>query len=295
MLNSLAIDLGATLYIPSTHEAILDVANLKKYPQLRSLVFCAEDSVAANDLPKALANLARVLPALEEAPLSRFIRPKNPELLEELLTFDGIERLDGFVLPKADLENLPRYFKVLERHERFVVMPILETGLVFDLNSLCELRDFLAGSKLKSRIKALRIGALDLLSLLHLRRQDNETLYETPLAYVMDQLIAVFRPAGFSLTAPGCECFGNPELLVRELDLDINRGLFGKTALHPEQVGIIHAAYRVSERELMEARAVNDPSRPAVFRLGDRMFEKAVHQRWAATIEARHEIYGLKN
>lgn len=287
-------ELGAVMYVPALNDALVELGNGWKYSNLRSLIFCTEDSVARPDLPQALDKLRQALIRLEPAPLKRFIRPRNPELLQTLLDCKGLEQIDGFVLPKTDLSNLPAYFSLLERHERFAIMITIETAAAFDLPSLYQLRDFLLQHPLKSRITAIRIGALDLLSLLGLRREPNHTIYDTPLRHVIDQMVTVFRPAGFHLAAPGCECFNAPEILSRELALDLSRGLMGKTALHPEQIELIHLAYMVSQEDLDMARLINDPGQPAVFRFNDRMCEKAVHANWAAGIEARASIYGVR-
>lgn len=290
-LQSLA--LGAALYVPALNSRLDDVVNGRRYSNLRTVIVCTEDSVAERDVPEALAAVSSLLERMEPAPVNRFVRPRNPGVLATILAMKGCEALDGFVLPKADRETMPAYFELLSRHERFVFMPTLETGVVFDLPELYRLRDWLASSPLAGRIPALRIGALDILSFLDLRREARDTIYETPLGHVMDQLITVFKPAGFALTASGFECFAARDVLARELQGDVARGLFGKTALHPDQIDAIHRSYMVTPGELETAAAIADPERPAVFRFRDRMCEKAVHRNWADAILARSAIYGV--
>ncbi|MDR0354276.1 MAG: HpcH/HpaI aldolase/citrate lyase family protein [Deltaproteobacteria bacterium] len=288
------VELGACMYMPALNASLVEVGNGWKYGGLRSLIFCTEDSVAERDLAQALGNLSKALIRLEPASLKRFVRPRNQETLRTILSFKGLENIDGFVIPKADLSNLPDYFSLIERHERFAVMITIETATAFDLPALYRLRDYLSAHPLRDRMTAIRIGALDLLSLLGLRREPGQTIYDTPLRHVVDQMITVFRPAGFQLAASGCEFIETQELLAEELNLDLSRGLMGKTALHPDQIGVINSAYMVSRADLAMARAVNDPARPAVFRLHGRMCEKAVHANWAAGIEARANIYGVR-
>lgn len=283
------------MYVPALNDSLVEVGNGRKYGDLRSLIFCTEDSVAERDLPRALDNLTRALVCLEPAPLKRFIRTRNQDLLRKLLTFKGLENIDGFVIPKADINNLPIYFSLLERCERFAVMITIETETAFDLPALYRLRDFLLAHPMKRRIIAIRIGALDLMSILGLRREPWQTIYDTPLRHVIDQMVTVFRPAGFHLAAPGCECLDAPEILSEELALDLTRGLMGKTALHPGQIDVINSAYMVSRADLNMARAINDSERPAVFKFDGRMCEKAVHANWAAGIEARANIYGVRH
>ncbi|MDR2076934.1 MAG: HpcH/HpaI aldolase/citrate lyase family protein [Desulfovibrio sp.] len=286
--------LGSTLYMPALRPDLAEVGNGSKYPGLRSLIYCTGDSVLERDLPQALDTLAEALPRLEPAAVKRFIRPRNPEILSRLLKFTGMEKISGFVIPKADLRTLPAYCTLLEPQTRFSLMLTLETEAVFDRISLHRLRSFLVHSPLRERITALRIGAQDLLSLMGLRREPGVTIYETPLGFIIDQILTVFRPAGFALAAPVFEYFDDPGLLRRELETDISRGLYGKAALHPAQLEIISAAYKVSREDLEAARAVLDPDRPAVFRLQDRMYEKTVHWRWAQSMKQRAELYGLR-
>jgi citrate lyase beta subunit len=109
----------------------------------------------------------------------------------------------------------------------------------------------------------------------------------------MDLLIAVFKPAGFELAASAYEGLDNPEVLALELSLDVDRGLFAKTAVHPCQLAIIVNYYRVEPEELEMAKAVTDPGRPAVFRWNGRMCEKAVHSNWANSILERATRFGV--
>jgi len=78
-----------------------------KSPGLRSVIFCTEDSVSGRDLERALDNLAALLPTLEPGPLLRFIRPRNPMVLWRLLQLEGIERIQGFALPKFKASPCP--------------------------------------------------------------------------------------------------------------------------------------------------------------------------------------------
>jgi citrate lyase beta subunit len=286
--------LGSTLYMPALRPDLAEIGNGRKHAGVRSLIYCTEDSVLERDLPRALDSLAEALPRLEPSPVKRFVRPRNPGVLSRLLGFTGVENVSGFVIPKADLRTLPAYFAVLEPHQRFSLMITLETKAVFDHASLYRLRRFLVQSPLRERIAAIRIGAQDLLSLLGLRREPGATIYETPLGFIIDQILTVFRPAGFALAAPLFEYFDAPGLLRRELEADIARGLYGKAALHPAQLEIIESAYKVPLRDLEAAQAVLDPERPAVFRLHDRMYEKAVHSQWARSMEKRAELYGVR-
>jgi citrate lyase beta subunit len=289
-----SIKYGATMYAPATRTDLADIANGLKIPALKTVVFCTEDSISQAELPLALFNITQTLPRLEPLPIYRFIRPRNLECLKTILAMPHIERITGFVIPKADLTTLPEYLKVFESHDHFEIMPTLETKLAFDLIESLRLRDYLAQSPLASRITVLRLGALDLLGILSLRRDLTAVIYETPIGHAIDQLITVFRPANFALSAPPFEGIDHQETLLLELSLDVNRALFAKTCVHPSQVALIHEAYKAQPDELEMAKAILSPENPAVFKMDGRMCEKAVHTNWATTVLERAEVFGTK-
>jgi len=286
--------LGATLYVPGTHNDLDAIGNGYKIPNLRSLVFCTEDSVSEKDLPSAMRNIGSSLEKLKHVDFMRFIRPRNPAVLMEFLLMKGIAAIDGFVLPKVWLDNLPLYFKLLELHRNFKVMITLETKEVFNLNQLCRLRDTLVEKQYKNRIFTIRIGGLDLLNILGIRRACDRTIYDTPISHCINQVVTTFKPYGFNLSAPAYECFKNFKTLQKETELDLLHGLVSKTAIHPSQIEIIQSAYKVSIHDLETARTLIDPESPAIFRLYDRMCEKATHLNWAQGIVERANIYGVK-
>jgi citrate lyase beta subunit len=87
----------------------------------------------------------------------------------------------------------------------------------------------------------------------------------------------------------------DPDLLKRETQMDIARGYVGKTAIHPCQVAIIHAALQVTPSDLEMARAILDDSAAAVFQIGGAMCEPATHSAWARKIVARGARWGVDN
>ena len=293
MRNFDYLKLGASLYVPATHRDILAIANNHKLPHLRSVIFCLEDSVLETDVPVALANVSAMLHELVPTPGKlRFIRVRNLEILDECLKLDGIDKVDGFVLPKTTLQSFRGYFSRLE-HTKFLVMPTLETKEALDPVAMAGLRDFILENNYAHRVLALRIGGNDLLNLFDLRRSTTRTMYDSPMRYVIGQLVACFRPHGFNLTSPVCELLFDRDILNEEVSLDLEAGLFGKTAVHPDQVSIIEAHYKVEAHLVDEARAILEPTAPAVFRMNGRMCEPATHRNWAEAILARAEIYGV--
>jgi citrate lyase beta subunit len=288
-----AISLGATLYLPATRPDLGEVASGIRYPQLRSAAVCLEDSVSGRDVPRAMANVARLLEE-HRGPPGRprlFIRPRDPAMLSRLLRLPGIEAVDGFVIPKATADSLPQYLRELEG-DGHLLMPTLETREAFYSADILRLRDQLLG--IQGRVLAIRIGGNDLLQTIGARRSSVRTLYEGPLGPVVAGLVAAFAPFGFALSSPVFEHFQCEAVLREEVERDIEHGLLTKTAIHPRQVSAIQGVYAVEPAELAEARAILAGDSPAVFALGESMCEPATHRRWAEATIRRAECFGLR-
>jgi citrate lyase beta subunit len=208
---------------------------------------------------------------------------------------DGIKNIDGFVLPKLTPTNLKEYLSYLSRNDMFSLMPTLETREVFDWRQMNKLRRMIKeDSRSAKRIMCLRIGGNDLLNCLRVRRDPQRTIYDTPVGELISRLAGEFIPHGIGLTAPVFEAMSHPEVLREEVELDLQHGLFGKTAIHPEQISVIEEGFAVENQDLEEARCILHPHAPAVFRMGNRMCEPATHTRWAQDIVTRAEIYGVR-
>jgi citrate lyase beta subunit len=292
------IHLGASLYVPATYhpEKLAAIGNGERISGLRSLIYCTEDAVREDELAAALGNLQSALPLLktDQRPL-RFIRVRNPYVFGRCLAMSGIAQIDGFVLPKVTTANLYNYVSQLTDRDRFKIMPTLETAEVFDYREMNKLRRMLQDySNSHPRILCLRIGGNDLLNCLRRRRDSNRTIYDSPLGAVISRLSGEFVPYGFGLTAPVFESMAHPDVLREEVELDLAHGLFGKTAIHPEQIALIERGFAVDQQDLREAQMILDPCAAAVFKEGDRMCEPTTHSRWAEDIVARSEIYGVR-
>lgn len=286
------LQLGASLYVPALSHNLVDIANGKNF-QLRSVIFCTEDSIHLEQVEKAIDNLKAALPNFRTVPILRFIRVRNFYVMERLLSSEGIKNIDGFVIPKATRKNLSEYINLLGDYAPYVLMPTLETHEVFDATEMKKLRNFLSSDTIRPRILSLRIGGNDLLNLLSLRRSCNGTIYDSPLREIISILVRTFKPYGFNLTAPVFEGLSHPDVLRAEVELDLAYGLFGKTAIHPEQVAVIESAYAVKEEELKMAFKVLSDDAPALFRMNDTMCELATHRRWAGMVVERYKLYGI--
>lgn len=275
-------DLGATLYSPCTHGNLSKILN-DSPAMTRSMVLCLEDAVKENELVFALSNLKSALKTFTPTSgVKCFIRPRNPLVLTEILQYENIEKIDGFVLPKFDLNTIGLYEKVIQAHgnPRFSYMPTLETAQVFDLNAMVQLRTLL--KQWGDKVSCLRIGGNDLMNLLGIKRMKGMTTYDTPLRSVIDQLIIVFRPEGFELSAPVFDITEDLETLKREVMMDLAYGFFAKTAIHPTQVPVIEDVFsQFIAQHRVQAECILDENSPAIFTFNGQMMEQTCHQRWA--------------
>lgn len=287
-----ANDLGASLYVPATHPELTAIAAGERLPQVRSVIFCTEDAVRENALAQAMLNLANALTCLKHKEgRYRFVRVRNPEILRQVLMLPGAAALDGFVLPKITATNLDLYLRQIDPAGH-CVMPTLETRDCFCEASMRELLALMDQPARRALILSLRIGGNDLLSLLRLRRPRGRTLYETPVGLVIARLATTFIPYGFSLSAPVFEHLDDPQTLAREIEEDLNHGLVGKTAIHPDQVPQIEQHYRVCPGDMEAARRILAEDAPAVFKLHQSMCEPATHRRWAQSVLRAANCYG---
>ena len=287
------LHLGASLYVPATHPDLLSIGSGHRHPSLRSMIACTEDAIHARDLPRALEHLAATLPRWDAhgGPL-RFLRVRGPATLEAVLPLPGVETLSGFVLPKVTARNVRDYLDLLGPASPHALMLTVETREVFGSSDLERLRDLvLEGGH---NVPVIRFGGNDLLSALGLRRTPGLTAYDTPLGTWIDRVVGAFVPWGFTVTAPVYEWMDDPATLARETWMDVSRGLMGKTAIHPAQIPVIEAAYRVEPSALEQARAILAEDAPAVFKLDGGMCEPATHARWAANTVRRAEVYGVQ-
>lgn len=289
--------LWATIYMPSTRDDLIEFVCNKKIPELKSMVICLEDAILENEIEIWLKNIENLLDNLENQtknPLV-FIRPRNPKMALEIYKINNIEKINGFVLPKFDNISFLDWLEVINSSPKnFIFMPTLETSDVlnpYSANNLCEK---LINNGLKNRILALRIGWNDLLSCLRLRRNKENTIYDSPLNYTIWMLINIFASKWFYLTAPVWENFKNNELLEKEFKLDLQHGLIWKTVIHPTQIKYIHELLKVSNWDYESAKMIIDKNSKAVFQINWTMCEPATHYNWALEIIERFKYFGLE-
>ncbi len=292
------LELGASLYLPATMNNLKAIADGSKYPRLRSVIFCTEDSIKDFEVDKALDNIQACLHDMKrQMPEKRpycFVRPRSPEVLQRILNMEHTHLIHGFALPKFTLENMPAWFSILEKHPQFFVMPILESLDTFCIHKMTELRNAFLNSPQRNTIAAIRIGGLDLLHLLSVRRHPEHTIYDTALSFTLKSLATIFIPYGFMLSAPVFECIDSHETLYKEVELDLLHGFYLKSIIHPVQIDVVEQAYKIKASDLETANALTAPENPAVFRMHGCMSEKTTHLNWAQRTQHLARIYGLK-
>lgn len=283
-------ELGGTLFVPATHPSLMTVASGEKYPKLRSMVIDLEDGIDAARYTEALDTVRTLLPMLNGSGPLRFLRPASPTILQSLLAMKGINKIDGFVLPKFGLENADVWVAPL-RANAFAFMPSVEGGELFSPPELRELADMLKPHQ--KRIPSIRFGLEDMLRQLGISRDCSTPLYSLIApAQAIGNVIAAFKPRGFNVSAGVYRCYRNPAGFRKEIQEDLKQGLLGKTIIHPSQIDSIEEEYRVTPLEREQAQTIlNTVSN--VTALEGIMLEKPTQLPWAKTILKRAEIYGV--
>lgn len=215
-------------------------------------------------------------------------------------------------------------------------MPILESPSIIyresRIEDLLSIRDLLR--EYREYVLNIRIGATDFSSLFGLRRSPDVSIYDlTPIRDCMADIINVFGRVndGYVISGPVWEYFANkghrvlrPQLretpfedtygksgrdlrnsyissamdgLIREVVLDKENGIIGKTIIHPSHLKPVQAMYTVTHEEYVDALSIvesNDGSR-GVFKSQyyNKMNEIKPHLNWARRILLRSQIYGV--
>ncbi len=294
MIRNLSpIQLGGSLYIPATHKNVYAVCNEDKYPELRSCIIDTEDAINDDELELAIDNITRMLTDYEPKRLCVFIRPRSPQVLQDILKIKNIEKIDGFSLPKFSTEVMREYSESLRTsgHE-FYIMPVLESRDLFSKERLEEIRSFLLTDR--QAVLTLRLGGEDLMQYLGLKRRCEDNIYElVGPAKVIADVITTFKPFGFNVTATVFNCINQPALFRKNVLEDLRQGLIGKTIIHPDQIDPINEAYTVSLQDYEMAVQMMDERTDAIIVQDGQMGEKFAHTAWARIILERHRFYGL--
>ena len=285
------ISLGGTLFIPAIHSNLKSILNEKKYKNLKSVAIDTEDSIKETDVKVALKYVKNILEDFEKTELLVFIRPRNVEILKEILNYENIEKIDGFILPKFSLLNAREYLKVLEE-TKFSIMPSIETEELFESTKLLELREILLCHS--EKIILIRFGLEDMLRQLKMRRKCGDSIFDFSVtSSVLGNFLAIFKSAGFEVSGGVYPCFKDKEGFKKDVIKDLREGLFSKTIIHPSQVEIINELYKVSKEEYEEAKLIIS-LKTGVGASDGKMLESETMTPYAKYILNRADKYGIK-
>ncbi|SHO81670.1 Citrate lyase beta chain [hydrothermal vent metagenome] len=286
------LELGATLYIPANHKELSNVIIKKRYPTLKSVVICLEDSISHQDVKYGMIEVKKLLKKLVVRDnFFIFIRPRHLDNLIDILKFDNINKIDGFSIPKISTTNIYDYMNLLE-NKNFWIMPILESIDVFNSAKLRETKNIL--DNYKSKILTIRVGGEDILNILDIRKDNEKSIYDYMLFNnVITNIINIFKPFNYNISSPVFHSFSEIKSLQKEIEIDISMGLFNKTVIHPSQIDIVHQSYRVDKSDVEIAKRLIQTS-DAIISFNGAMYEKTTHINWAKLIIKRQTIYGTK-
>ncbi|GLC90286.1 HpcH/HpaI aldolase/citrate lyase family protein [Lysinibacillus piscis] len=319
----LAYALGATLYMPASMPSIVEMVQSRKYPNLTSFVIDLEDAVGDKEVVACEEKVVRDIRQLytlycgqeitaEQLPLI-FIRVRSVEQLQLLATALGEQQkvLTGYVFPKFTATNGQAYFTVLEQIiEQYELtlygMPILESREIIykesRMDALCAVKQIL--QQHRERVLNVRIGATDFCGIYGIRRQMDATIYDIGMMQdcIADIVNVLGREEdGFVISGPVWEYLHAKntvtEGLMKEVILDKQNGLLGKTIIHPSHIRIVQALYAVSYEDYMDACDIveRNDGQQGVFKSynANKMNEIKPHMRWAQKIMHLARIYGV--
>jgi citrate lyase beta subunit len=278
------------LYVPGNRPGLASILRGEKALGVCSLAVCLEDAVHPEDRLGAAKMLCRVLQECARPVCPVLVRPCGIDSLEWLLEHLPLEKVHGFLLPKATVAKIHLWVERSGGMQAF--LPILESREALDPIGRRELAQACAAHR--PLIPAVRIGANDLFALLGgLRRPRGRTIYETPLRHVVDALVEAFSAHEIKLCGSVFDRTDDLATLAREVAEDVERGLFAKTAIHPSQLPVIWDGYAPGETEIVEARQLLLAGSPAVFGMHGAMLETACHSEWARRLLARSELHAI--
>ncbi|UUV23802.1 MULTISPECIES: HpcH/HpaI aldolase/citrate lyase family protein [Lysinibacillus] len=246
------------------------------------------------------------------------------------------EILTGYVFPKFTAEEGARYFELLEQTilENDLIlygMPILESREVLYKESRMEaLLDIKAVlHQYKARVLNVRIGATDFCGIYGIRRRMDSTIYDISVIRdcVADIVNILGREEdGFIISGPVWEYFNNQRVLkpalrvtpfsekgaldtrkallddcldglMKEVLMDKQNGIVGKTIIHPSHIRVVHALYAISYEEYLDALSIieNNDGQKGVMKshYANKMNEIKPHMRWAQRILKQAHVYGV--
>lgn len=309
---------GALLYCPANNKSIVRSVTEEKFGSHYSLALCLEDTISDDFVKEAEDALIHSLTRIFEMHKTCsfyipkiFIRVRSHEQIASLMERleDAQELVTGFIFPKFTPETADDYIneivKVNYEYERTIyMMPILESQTMIDLRTRYEIL-YAIKDKLKrveSLVLNIRVGGNDLCKMFGFRRHSNESIHSIkPVSSIFSDIVTVFG-LDYVVSGPVWEYFNGDNWeqgLKNEIAEDLLCGFIGKTVIHPNQIEVVHNAYKVTRRDIEDANAIlnwspNSVSLVAGSQNKERMNEYKTHIIWAKKVKMLSEIYGVE-
>lgn len=320
---------GGLLYTPASNTCVAENILEGKIRGLTSLAVCLEDAVGEEERQACEENVGRqfeqLMQALDSGALSPdrlpllFVRVKDNHMLERLSgMFAAYSRvLTGVILPKVTAENLERSLALADAvaaqaEQPFYAMPILESEELMLTGDRCSLlREQMAVMQAHpGRVLNVRVGATDLFGLYGIRRRVDTPIYQIPLlADCISDMVRIFGMEDrYTVSGPVWEYYSAPERsralghqaelegLLREVHLDLQNGILGKTCIHPTQLLPVQACYAVPCEIYEDACAIQGGDRTGGVSGSasrNKMNEQKPHTLWAEKILQQARLYGV--
>ncbi len=308
---------GPLLYCPANHPGIVQSLCCERFGRQFSLAMCLEDTIADDHVAQAETQLVSTIHTLfnrstKDLFLPKiFIRVRTPQQISELMERFGEagQLITGFNIPKFSPENAEAYLAQIQQVNKsynrdIYIMPILESPLLIDLRSryqiLYTLKEQL--SSIERLVLNIRVGGNDLCHMFGFRRRPNESIHSiAAISQIFSDIVTVFG-MDYILSGPVWEYYngnGWDTGLEQELAEDRLCGFTGKTVIHPKQIDMVNKAYRVSKKDLEDAKAILNWDKEATLLVSgctssERMNEYKVHSNWARRILLLSQVYGVQ-
>ena len=318
MKNSIIhYSVGALLYCPANNESIVNSIINGKFGSHFSLAMCLEDTIKDEYVKEAENKLINTIQELYNAKAVRefflpkiFIRVRNPQQITDLYERfqDSRDLITGFIIPKFSLENADKYIdmvrKVNSSSKNIVyMMPIFESPDIINLQNrydiLYNLKQKL--DNVEDIVLNIRVGGNDLCHIFGFRRHSDESIHSLKaISGIFSDIITIFG-ADYVISGPVWEYYNGDNWdtgLIKELKDDRLSGFVGKTVIHPNQIELVNNAYKVSQKDLDDAKSIlNWDSSSHSLVSGsvsrERMNEYKTHSNWALKTILLAEAFGI--
>jgi citrate lyase beta subunit len=249
--------LTSMLFVPGGDERKLAKLDTLRAP---ALILDLEDAVAESRKPAARRMVAAALAeATTRVPLWVRVNPSGPEATVADLDAVVGPRLAGVVLPKvesaAEVNRVDWYLSALEAERG---LPAGSVHLMANIESVAGLAHTEEIAAASSRLECLIFGAGDFSLDAGLDWPAEGGLSPLVLA-AKQRLVLASRAAGLLPPHDGVyPMFRDHDGLRAEAEQAQAIGMFGKHAVHPEQIPVIDAVFTPSDARLRRAQEIVD-------------------------------------